>query len=1155
MSSVPGLDGFSDGLFAWTRRLAVLLVCACLPTAHAELSVSVGRQHTMIVSADGTLLAVGGNGEGQLGDPTISVRASRPIRITGGAKSVATGGWHTLVVMADGTLWGVGNNFSGQLGDGTKTTRRTPVTIATGVVAAATPSFGETFSELPHTMFLKSDGTLWGVGANFAGQLGDGSKVDRTTPVQVAAGVTSVAAAPGYTLFIRSDHTLWLIGRARDEGNVTVNRTQPVQIASEVVEASGSRGIALMIKSDGTLWRFGNVMDSSIGAVVPLGAPTQIATDVVSASPAPGYLMYVKRDGTLWGMGRNSQGQIGDGTTEMRGQAVQVASEVRSVSAGDSGSVCVKTDGSVWAVGRNDGGQLGDGTTIKRTTFGEVPLTAGLPFMDGDPDSQVVRPRQRVTLRAQAKGDGPIFYQWMKDGVNLPGATAAVYVVPEVAHEHGGTYTVLVTNPLGTLLSAPADVLVATPVQDVKAVAASNYRTYFVLSDGSLWATGENEFGQLGDGSGDSRFTPVKVASGVASVSADRDHTVFVKEDGTLWGMGANFYGGPSDGADEPRRVPTQLAMGVAQASAGRAHAMFVTTNGTLFGMGYDDSGQLGLGSFGGSTPVRLPVEIAQGVNSVSAGWSHTVFIKADGTLWFMGADPGLHDLGPVAEPMQIAADVIAASAGDGYTLFVKKDETLWGVGSRLRIELNLESQPKGPMQLATGVRSPIATKGNGHALFLKTDGTLWGMGAYSNMRRFAKFDPFPLPMQIYLGYEEVVSFAVSSGHLAFIRKDGSLWAAGWNPYGQLGLGSASDTQLPRRVMHGEDMPVFERQPASAERPNGGALTLSASVRDAPSLRLQWERNGMKLAGKNAATFSVASLQPADAGLYTLLAGNEFGDIMSDAAIVGLASTEKLVGAGKEVLSNQYVEQNHNTFDQVLITGAAVAIKADYSADPGMNQITRTSFLDPDGDIVQVEFSGPGTLSLVLGEVSGPAAPSKYNQAVGYMSGRAGIVITGANELSHVSVFSVGRVTAANQALFKSDVDYGGIADLAFVAIASTDGKFGSVRTANTHYSTTRGITGVYAPRVAFRGPVYVGDISASIAATPMIVLGSSNDVRVTGGDLLQPNGRAVQVHGIAQLKFTGGSDSHGRMLAAKANRAVLEDEGNEVTAQIVVNP
>jgi hypothetical protein len=171
------------------------------------------------------------------------------------------------------------------------------------------------------------------------------------------------------------------------------------------------------------------------------------------------------------------------------------------------------------------------------------------------------------------------------------------------------------------------------------------------------------------------------------------------------------------------------------------------------------------------------------------------------------------------------------------------------------------------------------------------------------------------------------------------------------------------------------------------------------------------------------------------------------------------------------------------------------------------------------------------------------------------MQGHAGIVITGANETTNVSVFSVGKLTAVDQSLFRSDVAYDGVADLAYLAISSTDGKFGSVRTGNASYFATHGITGLYAPGVQFTGPVNLGDISGYDVATAMLVVGSASDLNITGGDLWQANRQAVEVSGINQLKFIDGMTSNGTLLQAQSNRAQLKEGDVDVTGKIVVNP
>ena len=347
----------------------------------------------------------------------------------------------------------------------------------------------------------------------------------------------------------------------------------------------------------------------------------------------------------------------------------------------------------------------------------------------------------------------------------------------------------------------------------------------------------------------------------------------------------------------------------------------------------------------------------------------------------------------------------------------------------------------------------------------------------------------------------------------------------------------------------GESVPTIVVQPTSQTVNVGQSVTFSVTAAGAPSLSYQWLKNAAQISGANNATFTIASDQPSDAGSYSVICTNATGQVTSEAAVLGVATARKVVGAGTEIGSDIYVDANKNTFDQVLLQGAAATITAD------LNQITRISYLDLTDDIVQVEFSGAGTLSLVLDNATGPALPASYNQATLYMKGHAGIVITGADDTTNVGVFSVGRITALNQALFRSDVIYDGIADIAFLAILSTNGKFGGVRSANASYFATKGYTGVYAPGVQFGGPVFVGDINASEAATPVLMIGSSPDTRITGGDLLQANGQPVKVSGLTQLKFVAGTTSQGTVLPAQTNKAVLQQNGTDVTAQVVVNP
>ena len=367
--------------------------------------------------------------------------------------------------------------------------------------------------------------------------------------------------------------------------------------------------------------------------------------------------------------------------------------------------------------------------------------------------------------------------------------------------------------------------------------------------------------------------------------------------------------------------------------------------------------------------------------------------------------------------------------------------------------------------------------------------------------------------------------------------------------------------------------PQVTTQPQNQSVAAGGSATLTAAATGTPAPSFQWRRNGVDLDGKTSAALSLADVEPASAGLYDVTASSNAGVATSGGAIIGVTTTFAVIGTG-EVAAADVPHPNGNHYDQVLLTGPAASIAAQGG------RTTRTSFIDDDGDIVQVEFSGPGTLSLLMDNASAAAAPVKYNQsAIGYVSGHVGLVIAGATEATNVLVFTVGRATAfdptgnynillppsttnvpANNgsSLFQghATTPYDGVADIAFIAIASSNGKFGGVRTADTRYSARTGLTGLYAPGVQFNGPIYIGDLSARGDATPVIEIGSTlAATAITGGSLSQANGKAVQVSGLTQLKFQAGSDAGGNLYPAQANDARFEENGVDVTSQIVVNP
>lgn len=348
--------------------------------------------------------------------------------------------------------------------------------------------------------------------------------------------------------------------------------------------------------------------------------------------------------------------------------------------------------------------------------------------------------------------------------------------------------------------------------------------------------------------------------------------------------------------------------------------------------------------------------------------------------------------------------------------------------------------------------------------------------------------------------------------------------------------------------------PAFSSAPTHQMVAPGAPATFAAAASGAPNPTYQWFRNGQPLAGATGPSYTVTSVQPADAGVYSVVATNAQGAVTSPGAILGVYTTELYAGAAFSDPAWRTIRHpNGNSYTQVLLTGSSATV----TADPG--KTTRLSFIDLQDDIVQLEFSGAGTMTVTLENATGPAVPLSYNQNVQYMKGHASVVIQGADASTYVSAFSVGSLTAVNQALFRGDVSYDGHADLARLVIESPTGQFGGIFMANAAFGATAGDTGIYAPGVAINYHVRLHDLRAFAGATPVLLFGGTpnpeDGVRITGGDLAQANGRAIQLRGVNRVLMAAGTDAHNRFEAPLANQARFERDGVDVTAAVVVPP
>lgn len=260
---------------------------------------------------------------------------------------------------------------------------------------------------------------------------------------------------------------------------------------------------------------------------------------------------------------------------------------------------------------------------------------------------------------------------------------------------------------------------------------------------------------------------------------------------------------------------------------------------------------------------------------------------------------------------------------------------------------------------------------------------------------------------------------------------------------------------------------------------------------------------------------------------------------LAGCALPAFALAANNIVSGSGTLVNDGVKhENGNFYDQVLLTGQSIVLKADGT------KILRCSFLDTNGDIVQCEFSGPGQFTITLDPATFVAAApaAKYNQpGTNYVTGRPTVKIEGNTADTYVNIFSVGKSTAVNQALFPAGQAYDGIADVQLLQISGS--AMAAVLTGNTRFGGSSGMTGIFAPNTDIKSRAILYDIKASAAATPVLQFGSgstfaqdSGAILLAGGDLIQPNNAAIDI--------TSGT---GSTLASIVTRANIRSDGSNL--------
>jgi alpha-tubulin suppressor-like RCC1 family protein len=324
-------------------------------------------------------------------------------------------------------------------------------------------------------------------------------------------------------------------------------------------------------------------------------------------------IMELTTNGDVVSWGGNHYGELGDYTFLDSSNAVHVVglTNIIKIASGLNHSLAIDANGALWAWGDNQLAQLGDGdlnatnwpVQVSGMTNSVVAVAGGSGSSSGNYEISVA-----------VKADGTV-WTW---GSKYEGSDEIHTVIP--------TQVEGLTN--------------------VIAVAAGVQHFLALSIDGTVWAAGSDNLGQLGDGMAGGGDTPVQVSglSNIVAICAGDNHSLALDTNGCVWAWGLNESGQLGDGGTEAANgLPVLVFSNAVQIAAGANHSLVLDNESNVWAWGNDGSGQLGdggPGNNGGLYNTNIPMQILELTNiiAIAAGSDASVALDSNGNLWQWGA-------------------------------------------------------------------------------------------------------------------------------------------------------------------------------------------------------------------------------------------------------------------------------------------------------------------------------------------------------------------------------------------------------------------------------------------------------------------------------------------------------------------------------------
>jgi alpha-tubulin suppressor-like RCC1 family protein len=353
--------------------------------------------------------------------------------------------------------------------------------------------------------------------------------------------------------------------------------------------------------------------------------------------------------------------------------------------------------------------------------------------------------------------------------------------------------------------------LVMASSTDANTIGGGADHTVVIKPDGTVWAWGENTYGQLGDGTQVPHPVPAQVntLTDVTAIAVGASHTLALKSDGTVWAWGNNANGQLGDGTQTLRKDPIQVGSltSVIAIAAGDQHSVALTSGGRVWTWGKNTNGQLGDGS---TTLSKQPVMLTglTSMTAIGAGASHTLAVKNDGTVcaWGLNTNGQLGDNSTTQRTSPVTVTSVtgasAVSGGASHSVILKSDGTLRAMGLNTSGQLGDSSNTQRTTSVAVSTLTSVTAIATGalSSYALKSDGTVWAWGSNGSGRLGdGTTTNRNAPTQASV-LSSIGLVGAGTEHGIAVTSAGVVWTWGSNDSGELGDGTAANRSTPAPI-------------------------------------------------------------------------------------------------------------------------------------------------------------------------------------------------------------------------------------------------------------------------------------------------------------------------------------------------------------------